>query len=51
MSHPSNKQLVRRYYGEIVSTGKVEDIADFVSENYVEAHDNTRHPIGAKEQA
>ena len=46
MSIPSNKQLVRRYYEEIVSTGKVDDIADFVSEDYVEVHDNTRHPIG-----
>ena len=46
MPNPSNKQLVRRYYEEIVSTGKVDNIADFVSEDYVEVHDNTRHPIG-----
>jgi predicted ester cyclase len=46
MPNASSKQVVRRYYEEIVSTGNVDDIADFVSDDYVEVHDNTRRSIG-----
>jgi predicted ester cyclase len=46
MSSLSNKQLVRSYYEEVFNTGNVDPIADYVSEDYVEVHDNTRHPIG-----
>jgi steroid delta-isomerase-like uncharacterized protein len=40
------KALVRRYYEEVVNTGAVDEVARFVSPDYVEVHDNTRHAIG-----
>ena len=46
MSIESNKRLVRRYYEEIVSTGAVDAITDFIAPDYVEVHDNVRHPVG-----
>jgi predicted ester cyclase len=41
-----NKDLVRRYYEEVVSTGAVELVADFIAPDYVEVHDDGRHPLG-----
>lgn len=46
MSAPENKELLRRYYEEVVSTGAVDRITEFVSPDYVEVHENTRHPVG-----
>ncbi len=46
MSKQKNKRLVRRYYEEVGNTGDVDRIADFISPDYVEVHDNTRYPIG-----
>lgn len=46
MSIESNKALVRRYYEEVVNTGEVNRLADFLSPDYAEVHDNVRHPIG-----
>lgn len=46
MSNDENKALVRRYYEHVVNTGKVEEIARFVSSDYVEVHENKRHPVG-----
>jgi ketosteroid isomerase-like protein len=41
-----NKSLVRRYYEEVVNTGDVNRVAEFISPDFVEVHNNTRHPIG-----
>ena len=46
MSTEKNKALVRRYTEEVVNTGNVERIADFISPEYVEVHDNVRHALG-----
>lgn len=46
MSIESNKALVRRYYEEVVNTGEVNRLADFLSPDYAEVHDNVRYPIG-----
>jgi len=46
MSSEENKLLVRRYYEEVVNTGRVNLLADFVSPAYVEFHQNTRQAIG-----
>ncbi len=46
MSIAENKELVRRYYEEVVSTGEVGEIARFISPDYVEVHENVRHPSG-----
>ncbi|UCF36180.1 MAG: ester cyclase [Acidobacteriota bacterium] len=46
MSIEENKRLVRRYYEEVVNTGNVEDIAEFISPDYVEVHVNKRYSLG-----
>jgi predicted ester cyclase len=46
MSLEENKALVRRYYEEVVNTGAVDRLADFLSPDYAEVHDNVRYPIG-----
>ena len=46
MSTEANKELVRRYYEEVVNTGDVNALSEFISPDYVEVHDNTRYPIG-----
>ncbi len=46
MRNEENKKLVRRYYEEVVSTGAVDEVARFISPDYVEVHDNKRYAIG-----
>lgn len=46
MSIEDNKRLVRRYLEEVVSTGNVEALPQFVAPDYVEAYDGNRHPVG-----
>jgi len=46
MSSDENKILVRRFYEEIVNSGKVEKIEDFISPEYVEVHDGKRYALG-----
>ena len=41
-----NRDLVRRYYEEIVNSGNVDGIARFIAPDYVEVHDNKRQAIG-----
>jgi len=48
MSCDENKTLVRRYYEEVVSTGALDAVADFISPDYVEVHDNGRYPVGVE---
>lgn len=46
MSTAENKQLVRLYYEEVVSTGRVEDVERFIAPDYAEVHEGRRYPIG-----
>lgn len=46
MDTDSNKELVRRYYEQVVSTGNVSRIAEFIASDYAEVHDNVRHQLG-----
>ncbi len=46
MSVDENKVLVRRYYEDVVNTGNVSRLAEFISPTYVEVHDNTRQRVG-----
>jgi predicted ester cyclase len=46
MGIESNKELLRRYYEEVVSGGELDRIGDFISPDYVEVHDNERHTVG-----
>ncbi len=46
MSIDKNKLLIRRYIEEVINTGNVDEIEQFISPNYNEVHAGTRHPIG-----
>ncbi|MCA9257497.1 MAG: ester cyclase [Phycisphaerales bacterium] len=46
MSRERHKTLVRRYYIEIVNTGDVRRIEEFISPEYVEVHDGKRYAVG-----
>jgi predicted ester cyclase len=48
VSAEENKVLVRRYYEEIVNTGNVDRLAEFISPDYVEVYNNTRQAIGVE---
>jgi predicted ester cyclase len=46
MSAKTNKNIVRRYYEEVVNTGNIDKIEDFISEEYTEVLDGKRHSVG-----
>lgn len=46
MSLEKNKSLVRRFYEEVVNTGKVDLIENFLSPDYSEVFDGKRHKVG-----
>ncbi len=46
MSADENKLLVKRYYEEVVNTGNVNKLADFISPDYIEVHNNTKQRVG-----
>ena len=46
MSIEENKQLVRRYYENVVNGAKVDALSQYISPDYVEVHNNRRYPIG-----
>lgn len=46
MTVHENKLLVRRYYEEVVNTGDVSALADFISPRYVEVYGEQRHSVG-----
>lgn len=46
MTCEANKLLIRRYIDEVVNTGNVARLDEFIAPDYVEVHDNLRYPIG-----
>jgi predicted ester cyclase len=46
MSIEENKLLVRRYIEEVINTGDVADIEEFISPDYTEVHSGKRYPVG-----
>ena len=46
MSTQDNKELVRRYIEEVVNTGDVEKLAEFVAPHYVDTNDHTGRSSG-----
>lgn len=46
MPSDENKLLVRRYYEEVVNTGNVDLIEQFVAPEYVEVSDGERYGVG-----
>jgi predicted ester cyclase len=43
-----NKELVREYFEVVVSTGAVDRMDEYISEEYVEVHEGTRYPLGVE---
>lgn len=46
MASQDLKDLVRRYYEEVVSTGDLNRVEAFISPDYVELYEDTRYPLG-----
>ncbi len=46
MSPDANKDLVRRYYEDVVNTGIVEGLEAYIAPDYVEVHDGMTFPLG-----
>ena len=46
MSAEDNKRIVRRYIEEVVNTGDVERLAEFIAPDYTEVYNNKRYPLG-----
>ena len=46
MSEEDNKRLIRRYIEEVVNTGDVEMLAEFIGPNYVEIYNNVKYESG-----
>jgi len=46
MSTEENKLLVRRYLEEVVNTGNVGRLTEFISPDYTEVYNNARYPTG-----
>ena len=46
MCSEKNKILARRFYEEIVNTGKVEGIENLISPEYQEVHNGIKYPVG-----
>ena len=46
MSSQNNKDVVRRYYEDVVSTGDVDRVPDFISPDYTEIYENSRYLLG-----
>ena len=46
MDIDQNKRLVRRYYEDVVNTGDVTRLEEFISPDYVEIYNNVRHESG-----
>ncbi len=45
-SMDQNKLLIRRYYEEVVNTGDIDRIPDFISSSYVENYNGVRNECG-----
>jgi len=48
MSTGENKLLIQRYIDEVINTGNVEKIEQFLSPDYVEVYEGKRYPLGVK---
>lgn len=46
MSLEDNKRLVRRYYSDVVSTGAIGLIDQFIAPSYAEVHEGKRFELG-----
>jgi predicted ester cyclase len=44
----NNKLIIRRYIDEVINTGNVDKIEDFISPDYTEVYEGKRYPLGIK---
>ncbi|MFC2151467.1 ester cyclase [Bacteroidota bacterium] len=42
----NNKLIIRQYTEQVLNTGNVENISDFISPNYVEVFNNQKYELG-----
>jgi predicted ester cyclase len=48
MSANDNKKLIRRYIDEVINTGNIDNIDNFIAPDYVEVYEGKRYHIGIK---
>jgi len=41
-----NKTIVRRYYEELLNTGDISNIENYIADDYEEVHDGVRYKLG-----
>lgn len=46
MSTEDNKQLIRKYIEEVINTGNVDEIGNFIASDYAEIHEGKRYLVG-----
>ena len=46
MSIDENKLLVRRFIEEVINTGNIDGIEEFIASDYTEVHEGKRYKIG-----
>ncbi len=46
MSVEENKALIRRYFAELINTGNIECIDEFISSDFIEAYAGKRYQVG-----
>jgi predicted ester cyclase len=46
LSLEETKSIVRRYYEEIVNTGNIDSIENFIASEYTEVYDGKKHLVG-----
>ncbi|MBI3585549.1 MAG: ester cyclase [Ignavibacteriales bacterium] len=46
MSADENKLLIRRYIEEVINTGNMDQIENYISPEYVEVYEGKRYPLG-----
>lgn len=46
MSAEDNKKLIRKYIEEIINTGNINKIEEFISPKYTEIHEGKKHTVG-----
>jgi hypothetical protein len=46
MSVEEKKNIIRKYIEEVINTGNIDEIEEFISPNYTEIHEGKRYPVG-----
>ncbi|UCH15608.1 MAG: ester cyclase [Bacteroidales bacterium] len=46
MSEEENKKLIRRFIDEVINTGNIDNIENFIAPDYTEIHEGKRYQVG-----